>query len=185
MRLREANGNAVLWRPGDLAAAKGGVEVYRGEAMELRRGDKMRFTRNDPGSGLTIGDAATVESIDRDGVRFCLENGSVTKLGPRDPQLRHIDRVFAATTHAFQGRTVDRILAAMPTGNAQWINQSALYVAISRARDTAELITDDGHKLAGQLQRASGSWRSTLRQSRPRKKPCSAARPTAGAATIT
>ena len=155
-RLEDANGNVLLRRPGDLAAAKGGVEVHRGEAMELRGDDKVRFTRNDLGSGLTNGDAATVESVDCDSVRYCLEIGSVTTLGPPDSQLRRTDRAFAATAHAFQGRTVDRILAAMPTGDAQWTNQPALYVAISRARDTVELVTDDDDKLAGQqLQRAT------------------------------
>ena len=83
----------------------------------------VRLTRHDPGSGLTNGDAAAVESIDRDGVRFRLGNGSVTKLGQCDPQLQHIDRASAATVHAFKGRAVDRILAAMPTGNAQLTNQ--------------------------------------------------------------
>ena len=37
--------------------------------------------------------------------------------------LRHIDRAFAATVHAFQGRTVDRILAAMPAENPKLVNQ--------------------------------------------------------------
>ncbi|MCY4498412.1 MAG: hypothetical protein OXC14_14125 [Rhodospirillaceae bacterium] len=100
------------------------MEVYRGEAVELRGGDTVRFTRNDSGSGLTNGDAATVESIDRDGVWFRLENGSVTKLGQRDSQLRHIDR--ARGHRAFHSRSVDRILAAMPTGN-RWNRQHRKY----------------------------------------------------------
>lgn len=52
VHLADAQGNATPWRPGSLAAAKGGVEAYRSEAMELRRGDRVRFTRNDPASGL-------------------------------------------------------------------------------------------------------------------------------------
>ena len=49
--LRDGNGNLVDWRPYMLAGAKGGVEVYRSEEMELRKGDRVRWTRNDPGSG--------------------------------------------------------------------------------------------------------------------------------------
>ena len=160
--LADARGNETEWKPYLIAGAKGGVEVYRSEAMELRRGDRVRFTRNDPASGLTNGETATVESIDRDGVRSRLENGSVTELGQRDPQLRHIDRAFAATVHAFQGRTVDRIIAAMPTGNPNLTNQPAFYVAISRARIRAELVTDDAHKLADQLERATGERLAAL-----------------------
>ena len=55
VRLEDGNGKRRFWRPGRLAAAKGGVEVYRGEAMELRAGDRVRWTRNDPGSGLVNG----------------------------------------------------------------------------------------------------------------------------------
>ena len=160
--LADAKGNETEWRPYMIAGAKGGVEVYRSEAMELRRGDRVRFTRNDPASGLTNGETATVEAVGRDGVRFRLENGTLATLWQNDPQLRQIDRAFAATVHAFQGRTVDRIVAALPAGNPKLTDQRAFYVAISRARDTAMLVTDDAHKLADQLQRATGERLAAL-----------------------
>ena len=67
VHLEDAKGNATPWGPGRIAGAKGVVEVYRSEAMELRRGDRVRFTRNDPSSGLTNGETATVESVERGG----------------------------------------------------------------------------------------------------------------------
>ena len=154
--LADGEGRIVKWAPERLAAAKGGVEVFRSQAMELRAGDRVRWTRNDPGSGLVNGAVATVERIERDGVRFRLEDGSAAKLADGDPQLRHLDRAWAATVHAFQGRTVDRIIAAMPADNSRLTTQQAFYVAISRARDRAELVTDDAWKLADQLQKATG-----------------------------
>ena len=154
--LRDGNGNLVDWRPYLLAGEKGGVEVYRSEEMELRKGDRVRWTRNDPGSGLANGETAAVESVGKDGVRFRLKDGSAAKLVEGDPQLRHLDRAFASTVHAFQGRTVDHIVAAMPTGNPDLTNQRAFYVSISRARDAAELVTDDAWKLSDQLERATG-----------------------------
>ena len=160
--LADAKGTETEWKPYMIAGAKGGVEVFRTEAMELRRGDRVRFTRNDPASELTNGETATVEAVGRDGVRFRLENGSLATLWQNDPQLRHIDRAFAATVHAFQGRTVDRIVAALPAGNPKLTDQRAFYVAISRARDTAMLVTDDAHKLADQLERATGERLAAL-----------------------
>ncbi len=154
--LADDQGRIVKWAPERLAAAKGGVEVYRGVGMELRAGDRVRWTRNEPGFGLVNGATATVERIDRDGVRFRLEDGSAARLADGDPQLRHLDRAWAATVHAFQGRTVDRIIAAMPADNARLNTQQAFYVAISRDRDRAELVTDDARKLADQLERATG-----------------------------
>ena len=103
-----------------------------------------------------LGQVATVESVGKDGFGFRLEDGSPMKLGEGGPQIRHLDRAWAATIHAFQGRTVDRIIAAMPSGNTNLVNQKSLYVAISRARDRADLVTDDPKRLADQLERATG-----------------------------
>ena len=52
-----------------------------------------------------------------------------------DPQLRHIDRAWASTVHAFRGRTVDTVIAAIGANHPNLPNQKMLYVAISRARD--------------------------------------------------
>ena len=92
VRLADGRGNEAVWQPGRLAAAKGGVGVYRSEGMERRVGDHVRWTRNDPGSELVNGETAAVESADRAGVRFRLEDGTVTRLAIGDPQLRHLDR---------------------------------------------------------------------------------------------
>ena len=156
VRLKDAKGNIVDWKPVRIAAAKGGLEVYRSETTALRAGDRVRFTRNDPASRLTNGQLATVDTIERDGVRFRLEDGSLARLDGNDPQLRHLDRAWASTVHAFQGRTVDRIVAAMPAGNPNLVNQKSFYVAIGRARERADLITDDPKRLADHLQRATG-----------------------------
>ena len=156
VHLKDETGNVVEWKPSRIAAAKGGVEFFRSESLELRRGDKVRFTRNDPVSGLTNGQVAAVESVGKDGFGFRLEDGSPMKFGERDPQLRHLDRAWAATIHSYQGRTVDRIIAAMPAGNRELLNQKSFYVAVSRARDHAELVTDDPKRLADQLEWVTG-----------------------------
>lgn len=154
--LGDGKGNLVEWRPYMLAGAKGGVEVYRSGEIELRKGDGVRWTRNDPGLELANGETAAVESVGKDGVGFRLKDGSAAKLAEGDAQLRHLDRAWASTVHGSQGRTVDEIIAAMPTGNPDLTNQKAFYVAISRTRDAAELVTDDAWKLSDQLERATG-----------------------------
>ena len=62
--LGRGKGDPVAWRPHLIAAAKGGVEVYQSQGMELRWGDRVRWTRNDPGSGLANGETAVVESVE-------------------------------------------------------------------------------------------------------------------------
>ena len=57
---------------------------------------------------------------------------------------------------------MDRIVAAMPVSNPKLTDQRAFYVAISRVRETAMLVTDDAHKLADQLERATGERLAAL-----------------------
>ena len=50
--LEEPEGKTVPWRPRWVGAGRGGVEVYKAEGIELRAGDRIRWTRNDAGLGL-------------------------------------------------------------------------------------------------------------------------------------
>ena len=59
-------------------------------------------------------------SVDWEPGRLATKAGGVEVYGREemelrvgDPQLRHIDRAWASTAHAFQGRTVDHVIAAM------------------------------------------------------------------------
>ena len=150
------DGGTVGWQPGRIAAKAGGVEVYRKETMELRAGDRIRWTRNDAGLGLVNSQTAEVTAV-RDGrVGFRLEDGRMLDMNAGDPQLRHVDRAWASTVHAFQGRTVDTVIAAIEANHPNLTNRKMLYVEISRARDRAELVTDDKEALKEQLQALTG-----------------------------
>ena len=161
VHLRDRDGGIVKWQPWRVAAGKAagkhaGCEVYRRQDIELRAGDRVRVTRNDKRTGLVNGQMARVAGIKEDAVRFELEDGGTITLGEGDPQLRFLDHAWASTIHAFQGRTVNTVIAAMESGNPSLVNQKSLYVAISRARHLAELITDDAGRLADHLEKASG-----------------------------
>ena len=154
--LESRRGREVRWEPGRIAARTGGVEVYRVEHMELRQGDKVRWTRNDPDLGLMNSQAAEVTSVRGGRVTFRIEDGRVLDMTTADSQLRHVDRAWASTVHAFQGRTVDTVIAAMEANHPDLTNQKTLYVEISRARDRAELVTDDAKALCERLEAATG-----------------------------
>ena len=156
VNLAGKDGETVPWEPERLAARTGGVEVYRGEDMELRTGDRIRWTRNDAGLGLVNSQTAEVAAVKNGAVTFRLEDGRRLDLSPGDPQMRHIDRAWASTVHAFQGRTVDTVIAAMEAKHPNLTTQQMLYVEISRARDRAELVTDDRAGLREQLEAVTG-----------------------------
>ncbi|MDE0333715.1 MAG: relaxase domain-containing protein, partial [Defluviicoccus sp.] len=156
VKLQGNGGREIAWDPNRLAARTGGVEVYRAEEVELRAGDRIRWTRNDMGLGLVNSGIAEVAAV-RDGrVTFRLEDGRMLDLRPGDPQLRHVDRAWASTVHAFQGRTVDNVIAAMEANHAKLTTQKSFYVEISRARDRAELVTDDREALRETLEAVTG-----------------------------
>ena len=150
------DGGTVAWEPGRIAARAGGVEVYKKETMELRAGDRIRWTRNDAGLGLVNSQTAEVAAVKDGRVSFRLEDGRMLDMNAGEPQLRHIDRAWASTVHAFQGRTVDNVIAAIEANHPNLTNRKMLYVEISRARDRAELVTDDKAALREQIQALTG-----------------------------
>ena len=150
------DGRTVGWEPGRIAARAGGVEVYKMETMELQAGDRIRWTRNDTGLGLVNSQTAEVAAVKDGRVSFRLEDGRMLDMTAGDPQLRHVDRAWASTVHAFQGRTVDNVIAAIEANHPNLTTQKMLYVEISRARDRAELVTDDKAALKEQLEALTG-----------------------------
>ncbi len=154
--LDDGRGGTVAWRPAQIGGLKGGTEVYRSEGIELRAGDRIRWTRNDDGLGVVNSRTAEVLGVGNGRVAFRLEDGRRLDLRPGDPQLRHLDHAWASTVHAFQGRTVDNVIAAIEARHPHLTTQKSFYVEISRARERAELVTDDAAELRAQLQAVTG-----------------------------
>ena len=160
--LEGRNGGTVAWKPGEIAGRTGGAEVFRIEEIELRAGDRVRWTRNDRDLKLVNSRAAEVVAVNEDRISFRLEDGRVLDLDGKRSQLRHVDHAWASTVHAFQGRTVDNVIAAMEANHPHLTTQKSLYVEISRARDRAELVTDDVAQLRERLETATGERISAL-----------------------
>ena len=167
--LEKADGNTVAWQPHRLAGNSGGVEVYRSEAMELREGDRIRWTKNDAGLGLVNSRTAEVAGVKDRTVTFRLEDGRTLALHRDDPRLCHVDRAWASTVHAFQGRTVDTVIAAMEANHPHLTTQKTFYVEISRARHRAELVTDDRDALRERIEAATGERVAALEVVEPER----------------
>ena len=160
--LEDPGGDSRRWDPGQVAGFRGGSEVYQREEIELRAGDRIRWTKNDAGLGLVNSRTAEVVSVEDGTVSFKLEDGRTLDLEKSDSALRHLDHAWASTVHAFQGRTVDNVIAAMEAGHPHLTTQKSFYVEISRARDKAELVTDDATRLKEHLETATGERISAL-----------------------
>ncbi len=123
------------------------LEVYETREIELRAGDRIRWTRNDKERKLINGEKAEVTEISRDRVRLDLADGRTVSLRTDDPQLRHIDHAWSSTVHGAQGATSDRVIAVLDSNHRALTDRSTFYVEISRARYGVEILTDDRDQL--------------------------------------
>ena len=103
----------------------------------------------------------------KESMTFKLEDGRTLDMRRTDPQLRHLDRAWASTVHAFQGRTVDNVIAVMEANHPHLTTQKSFYVEISRARHRAELVTDDRKALGEHLESATGERVAALEALEP------------------
>ena len=132
------------------------LEVYETREIELRAGDRIRWTRNDNERALINGEKAEIAEISRDRVRLDLADGRTISLKADDPQLRHIDHAWSSTVYGAQGSTADRVIAVLDSSHRALTDQTTFYVEISRARDGAEILTDNREQLIEVLMADTG-----------------------------
>ncbi len=131
-------------------------DVYETRPIEIRAGDRIRWTRNDRERTLINGERAEVIGIGRGRVRLALEDGRTVSLKEDDPQLRHIDHAWSATVHGAQGSTAEGVIAVLDSSHRALTDQSTFYVEISRARRNAVVLTDNLEQLVEVLESNTG-----------------------------
>ena len=138
------------------------LDVYERREIEIRAGDRIRWTRNDKKRALVNGGRAEVTAITRDRVRLALDDGRNLSLRHGDPRLRHIDHAWSSTVHGAQGSTADGVIAVLDSGHGSLTDQSTFYVEISRARDSAVVLTDNREQLVEVLEAHTGERAAAL-----------------------
>ena len=123
-----------------------------------------------PAKGCAVDrETADITGVKDGRVTFKLKYRRMLDMRPGGPQLRHIDHAWASTVHAFQGRTVYTVVVAMEANHPNLTTQKTLYVEISRARDRAELVTDDRAALREQLEAVTGERIAALEAVEPER----------------
>ena len=160
VRLRHPDGRPRKIRPAGSVRYR--LDVYETRTIELRAGDRIRWTRNDMERSLINGERAEVTAIDRGRVRLQLADGRTVSLKQDDPQLRHIDYAWSSTVHGAQGSTSDGVIAVLDSGHRALTDQSTFYVEISRARERAVVLTDNLEHLVEVLETNTGERSTAL-----------------------
>jgi len=140
-------------------------QLYRPEKLALAEGDKLRITQNGftresrPGAKskdrLNNGAVYEVEGFTRNG-DIRLTNGFVV---PKDYGC--LAHGYVVTSHASQGKTVDKVLIALGSESLAAANREQFYVSVSRGREGVRLYTDDKAAMMDAIQDSSARLSAT------------------------
>ncbi len=156
--LAHPDGEDRRFRPSGNAAWY--LRICDTERIELRAGDRIRWTRNRkaPRSGapdLVNGGEAGIVEIGSRAVRFRDAEGREFNVALSDPQLRHLDHAYCSTVHSAQGRTARAAIAVLDAGGAA--DRALFHVELSRVTDEFLLLTDDREALVETLEAREGT----------------------------
>ena len=135
--------------------------AYDRADREISAGDLVRFRISDPESGLKNGTRAKIVSAGQDGIEAEHPDGTRFSVVRDSLAARGLEHDYAATAHAVQGETVDRVIVAM-SATERLVSQKSFYVEISRARDEAVLLTDNPGKLSKRVEEETGKRQTAL-----------------------
>lgn len=165
--LETPDGQSIDWRPRQWGA--GNSETFTPGSIELMEGDRIAFTRNDRSLARENGTRADVIAVNVDDrtVRVRLDNGKFQTLSLDSPADQHLRHGYVQTAHAAQGRTAERVMIHADSGSTNLVDQKMLYVAVSRARSSAAVYTDDRDRLVTGIKERAGEKQVALESALP------------------
>lgn len=127
-----------------LLSAKNIPSIFKKELISVSKGDVLEWRRNH--EGRINREKVTVTHIEKDG-EVVLKNleGKEYKVSKKDRH--HLDYGLVSTTYSSQGETKNRVIALMDSSSSK----QSWYVAISRAKQKVDIITDDIKKLTNRV----------------------------------
>lgn len=116
-------------------------QMFHRETLQVAPGDVLRITQGgatvDKKHRLNNGATYTVKGFTRAG-DIALTNGwTIAK------DFGHLAHGYVVTSHASQGKTVDRVLIGQSAESFAASSREQFYVSVSRARERATVYTDD------------------------------------------
>jgi len=133
-------------------------DVYEARDLPLAAGDQVRITQNgtaEGGTRLLNGTLHTVAGFDRRG-NIVLGSGTIV---PKT--YGHLAHGYCTTSHASQGKTVDRVFVATGRESFAAASKEQFYVSVSRARESATVYCESKHDLLQAVRRSSARVSAT------------------------
>src|SRR5262249_41053930 len=127
-------------------------DVYQAQELKLAIGDRLRITQNGMAANkkdrLLNGSLHTVAGFTHRG-DIRLDDGKVVS---RD--FGHLAHGYATTSHAAQGKTVDRVVVALSAESFAAASSEQFYVSVSRGRESVKVYCGDKAELLEAVSRS-------------------------------
>lgn len=146
----------------DLALADR-FSVFERQRLDLAVGDQIRTTRN--GMALSTSASGRQQEL-RNGATYEVSgfteegnikavrrssSGKVTSEVVIGKDFGHLAHGYCVTSHASQGRTVDRVFIAQASASLAASSREQFYVSVSRGRGSVRIYTDDVERLRDRI----------------------------------
>jgi conjugative relaxase-like TrwC/TraI family protein len=134
-------------------------QVFHPDILPIAPGDVLRITRNgmtaDEQHRLNNGAIFTVKDFDAQGDIILTNGWTVAK------DFGHVAYGYVVTSHASQGKTVDRVFIGESSTSYPAASREQFYVSISRGRERATIYTDDKKALLEAVSRSDDRLTAT------------------------
>ncbi len=123
--------------------------VFKPSTLSLTSGDRIRIAAGGKlpdGHRLNSGDVFDVKGFTPEGDILLANGWQVPK------QFGHLSQGFVVTSHASQGKTVDRVIIGQSSSSFMASSKEQFYVSASRGREQALVFTDNKHALLDAVQ---------------------------------
>ncbi len=134
-------------------------QVFRPNVLPIAQGDVLRVTRNgktlDGRHRLNNGAIFTVKGFDSDGNIVLTNDWTISR------DYGHLTHGFVVTSHASQGKTVDRVFIGQSSQSFPASSREQFYVSASRGRESVTVYTDDKDALRDAVSRSDDRLSAT------------------------
>ena len=142
-------------------------EVHEARTLEVGAGSKIVTrgpipTQRDDGSTLRLPTGSTLTVTGQDAQHLQVRDAHNQVLKLDTTRALRLDHAYAMTADQAQGKTADVAIAWMRSSQQNLSTLDRLYVSLSRARDSAMLVTDNAGKLAARLAMNRGGNEAAL-----------------------
>lgn len=140
-------------------------QVFEASEIKLAVGDKIRFTQNgydlERKHRLNNGDIRTIKGFTPDG-HLILDNGRIIA-----KDHGNFTYGYCTTSHASQGKTVDKVIIAQSSVSWGASSNEQFYVAVSRGKTAISIYTDSKVELKNAVSRSDQNLSATELLKRP------------------